>query len=186
MQGGSLMDKENHYQLELFSEENGQSQKKQISNSFLRYIWAYERSILISIGILATGVISFSLGVEKGKRLMMLKADAHLDLALNKQQEAPKPDTQSTINQKGQNQTPIKNEPKEYSENYTVQIASYKTFGHAQDEVTALKKRGLSSFVLSKGKFSIVCVGSFPKQESARPLLVQLKKRYRDCYIRRL
>lgn len=186
------MEKENHYQLELFSQIDGQgSSKKQVSHAFLRYIWAYEKAILITIGLLATGLVSFSLGVEKGKRLMMLKTDSRLDIALmSKQKYQPqqpvKSNTEGPINQNGESQLAIKNELKEYIEKYTIQVASYRARPHAQEEAEALKKRGLSTFVLSKGKFSIVCVGNFPKQEAARPLLTQLKKRYRDCYIRRL
>jgi len=196
------MEKANPYQLELFAHSNDQDLgKRQISNSFLRYIWVYEKAILITIGLLTTGVVSFCLGVENGKRIMMLKANSHLDIAIkkeamtsipvpqvrvNKQRYQPQSNVRDTLSPKTENQPTITREVKEYIEHYTIQIASYRTKVHAQEEAEVLKKKGLSSFVLSKGKFSILCVGSFPKQESARPLLTELQKRYRDCYIRRL
>lgn len=192
------MEKENHYQLELFSQEKSPgSSKKHFSNYFLTFIRAYEKAILITIGLLATGVFSFSLGVEKGKRITLLNANSRLDIALKKEKASPEPviikqeyepapDTQAIAKRKEQKQAPQKNELKEYIQNYTIQIASYRTKANAQEEARALKKKGLSSFVLPKGKFSIVCVGNFLKQESARTLLAQLKKRYRDCYVRRL
>lgn len=186
------MEKEGRYQLELFSQTESQSsQKKEFSNAFLGFIRAYEKALLISIGLLTTGVVSFSLGVEKGKKLMISKENSYPDIAIitksqRYQPQSTEPNIQGNASQKNPAQTIIKKEPKEDTDNYTIQIASYRTKNHAQEEAETLKRRGLPSFVISKGKFSAVCVGNFPKQESARPLLTELKKAYRDCYIRRL
>lgn len=186
------MEKEGRYQLELFSQTEGQiSQKKEASNAFLRFIRAYEKALLISIGLLSTGVVSFSLGVEKGKRLMISKENSHPDIAIitksqRYQPQSTEPNIQGITSRDDSAQTIIKKEPKKNTGNYTIQIASYRTKNHAQEEAETLKRKGMASFVISKGKFNAVCVGNFPKQESARLLLTELKKAYRDCYIRRL
>ncbi|MFH1127974.1 MAG: SPOR domain-containing protein, partial [Candidatus Omnitrophota bacterium] len=70
--------------------------------------------------------------------------------------------------------------------NYTIQVASYQTKKGAQKEAEIIKKKGLSVSVLSKGAYSILCVGNFKDKQKAKLVLVELKKRYRDCFIRRL
>jgi hypothetical protein len=69
---------------------------------------------------------------------------------------------------------------------YTIQIASYAGTMSAQQEVATLKKQGLLPVLRSSGKYTVLCVGNFPDQATAKSLLTQLKRKYRDCYIRRL
>jgi len=69
---------------------------------------------------------------------------------------------------------------------YTIQIATFKGQDNAQQEITALKKQGLIPVLRPSGKYKVLCVGNFPNQETAKSLLTQLKRKYRDCYIRRL
>ncbi len=69
---------------------------------------------------------------------------------------------------------------------YTIQVASFKGDQYAQKEASELKNQKLDAFVISKGDFSIVCVGRFSKKEEANKLLSKLKKTYNDCLLRRL
>ena len=69
---------------------------------------------------------------------------------------------------------------------YTIQIASYSGTRSADQEIAALKRQGLLPLIKSSGKYTVVCVGSFPDKATAKSLLTQLKRKYRDCYIRRL
>ncbi len=65
------MEKQAGHQLELFSrsQDNPElSANRSERNSFVARIWGYEKTILIIIALLITGIISFSFGVEKGKR----------------------------------------------------------------------------------------------------------------------
>ena len=180
------MEKE-YNQLELFSQEKGINQANpRSSKAFLAYISKYEKIILTLIGFVVTGIIFFSLGVEKGKRYIVPKNDFQIDVAAKPAQApaiipAPK---QVTVNP--QNQPVKKEETKESLMNYTIQVASFSNKINAQKEVEGLKKKGLSPLVLYKGKFSIVCVGNFSKREEAESLLPKLKKQYQDCRIRRL
>lgn len=63
------MERESNPQLELFSQANeaGASQAHS-ANPLLRRIWNYEKTILIIIALLVTGIIGFSMGVERGKQ----------------------------------------------------------------------------------------------------------------------
>ncbi|PIP20640.1 MAG: hypothetical protein COX40_03605 [Candidatus Omnitrophica bacterium CG23_combo_of_CG06-09_8_20_14_all_40_11] len=173
-------------QLELFSQTKSHNQTKApISKAFISYLSKYEKTLLIIIGFVITGIASFSFGVERGKRLITLKTDSQLDIAVK-----PKPALSAPVPKqitKGQQYQPVKkDELREYIQNYTVQVASFLNRINAQKEAAILKRKGLSPLVLSKGKFSIVCVGNFPKREEAESLLPKLKKQYQDCCIRRL
>ncbi len=172
------METQNSPQLELFSQTKdfNDLKAKKNSNSFLARIWNYEKTILIIIGMAVTGIISFSLGVEKGKSLSMLRNNHPLDAALTTQPS-------DKLSPKGESVK--ESEPLE-RQNYIIQLASYKTRTYAQKEVELLKKRGLSPLVLSKGSYTVLCVGNLSNRETAQSLLSELKKRYKDCYIRRL
>lgn len=173
------MEKE-YSQLELFSQAKGYNQeKKHSSKAFISYISKREKAVLIIIAFLVTGIASFSLGVKKGKSYILLKTGSRLDIAAKPEPllPAPVPTEQTRI----EDEQPIR-----YIQNYTIQVASFLNKTNAQKEADNLKKRGMSALVLSKGRFSIVCVGNFAKREEAELLLSKLKKQYQDCRIRRL
>lgn len=185
------MERQDYHQLELFSQPKSYNQAKtKGQNAFFCFLWTYEKTILLIVCFIITGIISFSLGVERGKRLM-LGDNLRLDVAFNEQegQRVTKKivELQPTLSVKEeQNKTKTEDEVKEYIQKYTIQIASFRTKSYAQKEIERLKKKGLSPFILSKGNFSIICVGNFAKQELAKTLLTELKKLYSDSYIRRL
>jgi hypothetical protein len=183
------MEKTGSGQLELFSQaKSGVQGNASASKVFITCISKYERVLLIFIGFVITGIISFSFGVEKGKSSAMLKTDSHLDIAAK---VVPAPIVVAApVFDKAANNEPYQLakeiKSKEFIQNYTIQVASYMNRISAQKDAEALKKKGLSTTVLSKGKFSVVCVGSFMNREEAETLLPRLKKQYQDCRIRRL
>jgi cell division septation protein DedD len=67
---------------------------------------------------------------------------------------------------------------------YTVQVASYKSDSMAQKESADLKRKGLESFVITKGNYLIVCVGRFSGQDEAKKMFNKLKKQYKDSIVR--
>lgn len=184
------MQSQDNIQLELFSQTKdfSDSKSRKASSSFLAFIRNYEKTILVIISLVVTTIVSFSLGVEKGKRLSMLK-NTRLDTAFRIRP------SDNTFSPKKQSPAPaiiikkeedIKEANPPEKQGYIIQLASYKTKIHTQKEVELLKKRGLSPLVLSKGNYTVLCVGNLPNKETAQSLLSELKKRYRDCYIRRL
>lgn len=184
------MEKKNYSQLELFSQTKADYQtKKGAPNTFLSYIWNYEKVILIAIGFIIMGTISFSLGVERGRRLAILKFNSRLDMATKIQSLDSKNKYQSAVQKQDSSvdqSQPVIKPVKEYIQNYTIQVATYQTKTYAEKEVNALRKKGFSALVSSKGKYNIVYVGNFSSKETAASLLLELKKRYRDCFIKRL
>lgn len=187
------MEKQSNYQLELFSEEKGEVRQgaRHPGIPFLNYAKAYEKSILLIIGIIITGLISFSLGVEKGKKISMSRFNSRFDVVsappqpvlLNAKQEVAAGESRAREAVRSEE----KPQPKFLErQGYVIQLASYKNRSFAEREVVSLKKNGFSASVMPKGGFTLLLVGNIPNKETALSMLAQLKKRYRDCYIRRL
>lgn len=174
-------------QLELFSHshiKNGSSAKKRMPASFGIPIWHYQKFILIIFSFIVTAIASFSLGVEKGKKIENVKLNPHFDKAIKIQ---PPQEAQQIIKPAAQKaDIVIPQKPADSLQGYTIQVATYQTKKYASQEANVLKKKGFSAVVVSKGAHTIICVGNFSDKETARSLLPQLKKRYRDCFIRRL
>jgi hypothetical protein len=176
------MDKTSDSQLDLFSQSKDYGQQGNLShsNAFKAFIWHYEKNILIIIALTITSIVSFSLGVEKGKGLSLSKSVSVLDVAgENINIPVNKP---AVIEESVKQQMPAQ----DYIQGFAVQLASYQAKTFAQKEAEALKKRGFTPLILSKGKYTVLYVGTFSKKEEAQSALSQLKKRYDDCFIRRL
>jgi len=181
------MDNPNYSQLELFSKASGHAEVR--SGAFLKRIWAYEKAILTIIGFMVTAVISFSVGVEKGKNMANVRTAVRFDVAAK-----PAPAVVTAIPRRPQfqpvTQLPVK-QPAAIRQDvlipgYTIQLASYKNRSLAQKEADQLKKKGLSVSITSKGIFAVLCVGNFQTKETAQSMLSELEKQYRGCFIRRI
>lgn len=168
------MEREKSIQLELFSQEARRAQERSDSPRHpLFYVRGYERVILTIISVLIAAVISFSLGVEKGKRIASLKQVPVVEPAI--------------IETKTKQDTAVTQQVERIEEpRYTIQLASYKTRSYAEREAEGLRKKGLSPLIVKKGDYMVLCVGKFSDKDNARPLLAELRKRYQGCYIRGL
>jgi len=174
------MEKQGNSQLELFSQgsqprDSGASQ----SNPFLTRIWSYEKTILIILAILVTGITAFSLGVEKGKSIILDQARA---LIMSREQSSqplpPAPKNEVMVKQAA---NPVMQQGP-----FTIQVGSFKAKANALKEADFIKKRGLNAMLFSKNGYFILCAGNFSSKESASGLLNELNKRYGNCQIRRL
>ncbi|MFA5286933.1 MAG: SPOR domain-containing protein [Candidatus Omnitrophota bacterium] len=168
-------------QLELFSdpqEDPKTAANRAQKNSFVARIWGYEKTVLIIILLLVIAIVSFSLGVEKSRHALVnqpiniVSEPAAVESPKRVESLNPSADVKPiAIKQDGQ---------------YTIQLASFKASSYAKREAEALNKKGYKAFTLNKGKYIILCVGNFPDKETAQPLLPELSKYYKSCYIRRL
>ncbi|MFA5156260.1 MAG: SPOR domain-containing protein [Candidatus Omnitrophota bacterium] len=167
-------------QLELFS---GTGRGPETASSggrgkFFGHIRGHEKVILIAIGVIIVAVAAFSLGVEKGRRTAMPEAPVSrkpTQAAIPQQRLAPAQIPVRTVAVSAPAQ-----------QNYTIQLASFQNKNLAKKEAEALKKQGLAPMIITKGSYNILCVGSFTSKETAKPLLSEIKKKYRDSFIRRL
>ena len=182
------MDKMSASQLELFSQDSNHTSRSgsDAKWSFFTFMRTYEKVLLFVIAFAATGIISFSLGVEKGKRMAKSTPGEFRDYAARTQAPLPAQPSAIPLDIEKEAVSQPTNKEKDLLQNYTIQVGSYQTKDQAQKEAQRLKKRGLFTTVVSKGKYLIVCVGNFPNKTKAQTTLVQLKKQYRDCFIRRL
>ena len=203
-----MSEREEHSQLELFSRgrEHIQIQPKtKFSNSFLAYVTSYEKIILLVIGFIITGIISFCLGVEKGKTIAAPRLNPQFDIAegsvfkplpVKPNQNAKPPEPVSAgleeglIARAGQKSSQTKQEilvpAQKQGGGYTIQVATYQMKSYAQIETEKLRKKGFYALILSRGGYNIVCVGNFADMQTAQSSLLKLKQKYRDCYLRRL
>jgi len=180
-------------QLELFKLQQYQSDifnKDEYRPKFFTFIRLHEKAISITIIFFITWLISFSLGVERGKRLASVTTQIEPENLRTKQTLM----TERLKDKAGQilltdhfsdGKLEDKEEKKEISK-YTIQVATFKTKVYAQKEADRLKKKGLKTLIIPKGNYICVCVGNFSEKQEAKLTLNQLKKNYQDCFIRRL
>ncbi|MDI6758123.1 MAG: SPOR domain-containing protein [Candidatus Omnitrophota bacterium] len=184
-----VMNKNNSFQLELFSKDGAafQMRNSQATNSFSKFLKSYEKKALLVIGILIVSLISFSLGAEKGRREFE-------NSSLSQITGSKKGDHQEICGQKQEQrkQDPIKKEDifKKpafvLNPNYTIQLASYKGRASAQAQAQRLKKKGLVTMLLTKGNYTVLCAGSFADKKTAQMNLIEFKKNFSDCCVRKI
>ena len=198
-------------QFELFPGGSEQPVKKSGSRFFLTALTlSPENFIILGIVLIMSMVVSFSLGVERGKKMVMVKKKQQSQRATvpahfvpekkdrireSETKAAPVPEKAGSVSfsraeeeaaisgASGQGDTILE---KRVEKNYTVQVASFRKEESAQKEAMDLKKKGYEILVLPKGKYSIVCVGKFVQRNEAKVFSRKLKKRYKDCLIRSL
>ncbi|MEW6170708.1 MAG: SPOR domain-containing protein [Candidatus Omnitrophota bacterium] len=188
-------------QLEIFNQKDslGKYSARRDPN-FLKKIFSYEKIIITIIIFIVINIVSFSLGVEKGRHLARISNQPsqestkaiknqtlqnnipRIEVANKDNQDTSsvtKPQEIKIIKEENQSQITQKN-------NYTIQVASFSDKTYIQKELITLKNKGYSAFAISKGKMSIICVGKFQDKEKAKKLATHLQKKYRDCLVRRL
>jgi hypothetical protein len=177
-----------HLQLELFKPQHYQQDRKRRREyrlSFFGFIRLHEKAISFIIVFFIVSLISFSLGVEKGKsQAVVVHEEGRREITgktnpVKKQIQPEKSETAKVFLAK-------KLEDKLASSKYTVQVASFKTKTYAQKEANRLEKRGIKSIIMPIGKYIIVCVGSFSQRQEAKTTLNKMRETYRDCFIREL
>lgn len=169
------------------------------------------RSLNVTVdNLVITGIVSvmallvmFSLGVERGKRLALAEkntvqngqnivslhssSDPSGDMAAATEAQtisAPPDDGPETaLPYPAAVTVPVTSS---LDEGFTVQIATYKGERRAKEVVGQLQKLGHESFFLSKGEYVVVCVGKFNVKDEAKRLSLELKKKFKDCYVRRI
>lgn len=179
------MDEKDNSQLELFSGsgESYQYKKDNGNRALFLTIKNYEKIIVLVIAFILVAVVFFSLGVERGKKILAskdkIKEAQVVHVAKNiAATEEKLPEQKALLNKEG---------PATIVESgYIIQLACYKTKSYAQTEAEQLKKNGLNPLILTKGDYVVLCIGTFTDRENAKAHLSELKKRYKDCYIRRL
>ncbi len=168
-------------QLELFYDR--ERKKEELRKK--RHVLVVPLDVVILVNIVAVFsiAVAFSLGVEKGKRIALQhnKKDSVLTSTKDNQGITVK----KTIPAK---EKPIRliEKLKREEGKYIIQVASYLKEDIAHKEKEYLKKEGFSAQLSKKGKYTVLFVGKFLSKKEAERIKALLKKRYEDCFIRRL
>lgn len=172
-----------------------QEQKDQKNNSYLEKLRGYYKIMYLFTAVIIVSLASFSIGVEKGKRLAYHsasvaipalpiaatatppKAAAAVVPVIPAPAVIPKPAPQENI---------IRQKAPQAPENFTIQVASVSQKGNITNELTRLRNKGFAGFSLSKGKYTIICVGKYGVKAEAQNSLKKIKNHYPDSMLRRL
>ncbi len=144
---------------------------------------------LILLGVIAILVftISFSLGVERGKKIALNSEGAGQGL----RSPAKTADSITTKAKGGNlpnnNLTPQESAEEEKEEKgYHVQVASFHKQNSAQREAKSLEDIGYPVRILKKGDYLVIYVGGFQDEREAKNNFKNLRKKYKDCILRKL
>lgn len=167
--------------------------------------WVLITAIVLIIGC----VVIFMMGVEKGKQIQkeayrysrpVFSEEILLKTALTPPTTAPKAPqpalTAPTPAPISPQSLPVSRPPltanrepqkvaSEGKKPYTIQLAAFRTENQATKEMAVLRTKGYKPRILAKGGYYQVSVGQYQNREEAAGDLKTLKKRYKDCYLRK-
>ena len=137
-------------------------------------------------------IMSFALGVERGKVISIEQASTHSVTedkmqgiskeAIGENRELRLP---SVVIKKLENRK--ENDTIGTSKHYIVQVATYKKdSSYVKREAAKLEENGYSTLVIDNGNYSQICAGKFPNKKEANKHLQKLKQTYKDCFIRKI
>jgi len=184
-------------QFELFPGASREAPDSEKLKFFFSSITLTLENIIVLTVLLFMGIIvSFSFGVEKGKRVVLAKSDIlsqghEVKLEALKVLEIPAEESTVVVAKQAENfvekrvteSSILKGLPENF---YTVQVASFKTRKYAEKEALNLKKKGYEIFIVQKGSYLVVCAGKFFEHDEAEGFSTKLKNKYKDCLVRRL
>lgn len=172
-------------QLHFFSENKEKPEKK-------RYSVSLENICIGAVILVVLLVLSFVLGIEKGKLISpaRLRPASGRAAAPSTAAERPLPGTdgvQADREVHTEIKTPEQPEDsaQEKKQGFTIQVASFKNRERAEKEIEYLAKEGYSAEICKKGDYLAIFVGEYSSKDDARPHWEKLKKHYNDCFIRR-
>lgn len=195
------------HQFELFptqSDPNGDALRPRYFST--HFTFSLENMVVMGILMLMTLLFLYSIGLEKGKRIVEIlpnpeqpvpaekeltdreTATSSAELQQNKRTESPVEASHPNVKEIPAVLPPLKS-PQSNELVYTIQVASFRSQKYAQLEVDRLKDQGYDRkviMVVPKGEYSIVCVGQFSRKEQANTYISRLRGKYKDCLVRRL
>lgn len=177
------MNEKREIQKELFEEfsQPARLRRKALRSETARKIYnislSNEQLIFIFIGLIILLVICFSLGVERGKKIAIVKRrQSKEEFAVKEKIQVLPEDKQAPkkVAIARKNVLP-----------YVIQVAAYKDNKQAEREKDFLEKKGHNAEVIRGGKYSIVYVVGFENKKEAEKVAINLKNRYKDCFIKK-
>ena len=186
------MDEKRQIQKELFDEFSSAERKRHprdlLTPKAKKSIWvSYEHLIFVIMAIILVGIVCFSLGVEQGRRKVLMTREIDIqvqELPSSSTQHIAKMEVPEVIHDKTENITPVA-QPVQEGPFYMVQVASFHKAEFAEKEVKRLSKKGYEPYFLKSDPYYVVCVGKEKDSEDLLTLKKQLHKIYPDCFIKK-
>lgn len=187
-------------QIELFGAESKSGASLEASPRVFtaQLILSSENLVILTICAILVIIFTFSLGIERGKRLALNPQESVITKAMHQEKKSEPvvekvkepvgvQEMDSTTIAKNVTQAIVDDVAKVAQNGFTIQVASYKTEKPALREAENLKKKGYDDvYILNKGQYVILCVGNFPSKAGAQQLTKKLKSNYQDLVLRRL
>ena len=190
------MEKDN-IQKELFNEfEAPKKQPRRFGQFFQKTDFTIslsaEKLVFVSIGITMLLVVSFALGVEKGKatskcvEAKIIPAQTQVSTVQVKTVNTvtnvvPKDRAQASTAKS----VPVAPQGlSDKSKPYTIVAAAFSKEVFATQEVSHLKAIGLDAFIIKGDPYYLACVGSFANKDAAKTILNKIKQMHKDAYVR--
>lgn len=168
-------------QLNFFAFDQGQRDIKKRNT----IVVPLDTFLLLGIVVVLLFILSFSLGVERGRKIaeryLAEKNKGSLEFVDENQNQQEEP----VAVVKDNTEQVVEKEEKKESE-YIIQLVTYLKEKIAIEEVEKLKKEGYPVYVSKKGEYTVILLGGFKNQEEAQKNMQILRKKYKDCFIRRL
>ena len=140
--------------------------------------------ILLCVIAILLFTISFSMGVERGKKVALKTGVTKEELI-----KSPSRSENTTIirseNRNAEPPSKAADRDGEDRNSYHVQVASFKKENSARKEVEKLESNGYPVVVMKKGGYVVIYVGGFENEREARSNFKDLKERYKDCIFKR-
>jgi len=180
---------QHEYQHELFDEfEQKESKIKRFSRNAIPprkprfFHFTIEQISTIVILIILALILSFALGIEKGKNIAGTVGQKKAkEIVVTKIVEQKKEETKKPV------QTivvPKKKKVEEIVKPYTIQLISYKDKNRATKTVGAFKRKGYQASMMRENGWYQVCVGSYLNKKEAEEDLKNFSQKYKDCFLR--
>ncbi|MBN1354040.1 MAG: SPOR domain-containing protein [Candidatus Omnitrophica bacterium] len=189
---------------EEFTKEKGKLEKIADKIAQRRKPYAYlpfENIIFAVIVVIMCAIVSFALGVERGKRLATAsyaksKSSPKVEVGAAKIQlgtieighesDAAVP-AQASVSEPAPKEektdVSVGREPKEAM--YAIQLISYRKRDIAEREERRLANNGIKTFILTSGKWHQLCAGNYKNMEEAKAAMQKFKTEFKDCFIRK-
>jgi len=184
-------------QEELFKDDSSAWQTTSRTSFFSTKQWTLglDKVILLMIVTLIFFVLAYSFGYERGRHSMdekmkeLTKQIETLPAATDTQviqvpaEEVEAESSVSTAETLANHQAIEVQNGK-----YTIQLATVLQKDRAEEQLKSLEKKGVKAFMLVRGKYYEICVGSFGTASSAKGQLSQIHSegRFSDAFIRPL
>ena len=202
--------KESTVQKELFEEFGMPKHKKKRQQTILPKNYkplsiSHEQVVFIAIAAIMLMVLIFSLGVERGRRLVGIRTakESVPSAALSEVKEEAAA-AAGMPNEKYEKINLVKNDTvveRRYDEPsppvrakdkrivksglFTIQVIAYRSKKSAQRELEKLSEKGYKPFIITGGGYYQICVGEYADKDKSKNDFLELKKNYKDSFIRK-